>query len=50
VSGLHHAQAALPPDVRTSGTDYTESSVGPRAGLDAVAKAKINLIIASAGN
>jgi hypothetical protein len=41
VSGQHHAPAPLYPRERTPGTHWTGGWVGPRAGLDAEAKGKI---------
>jgi hypothetical protein len=38
VSGQLHAQAALPSGERTSGTNWIGGWLGPRAGLDTVAK------------
>jgi hypothetical protein len=49
MSGQLHATAALSPGVRASGTYLQEVWVGPKAGLDVVAKRK-NSIIAPAGN
>jgi len=40
VSDQPHALAASPPGERATGIHRTESWVGPRAGLDAVAKGK----------
>jgi len=40
VSGYLHAPAALPFGVRAPDTDCTGGRVGPRAGLDDVAKRK----------
>jgi len=49
VSGQLHAPAALPPKERAPGTHWIGGWVGPRAGLDAVAKSR-NPVTASAEN
>jgi hypothetical protein len=49
VSDLLHAPAALPPGKEPPDNHWIGGWVGPRAGLDAVAKRK-NPVIASAGN
>jgi hypothetical protein len=40
VSGHLHVPAALPPEVRATGTHWIGGWVGPRAGLDEVEKKK----------
>jgi hypothetical protein len=49
VSGQFHTPDALPPGVRDPDTHWIGIWLGPRAGLDAVAKRKYP-IIARAGN
>jgi len=49
VSGHFHDPVTLPPGKESQGTRWIGGWVGPRAGLDAVAKG-INPFIAPAGN